>query len=282
MHTPVYQIASHNELNTLQRKMDHALDTRELIFTVYEAIAKNIGICGLHYDNKKLHIHIHIGKTAPHQCNYRLLQGDKNYGSVTSFQRERLDDIAMTRIEALLGMMLQPLQDSLLYQKAMIKSCWDPVTRVNNKTAFKRALKTLQQQRRSIDQNINAVFIKLDSLQNIYIQHSIEQTDNMLHHIIDLAHEHCRKSDQIFRFSDDEFVILLPNTSEEQAQQIADRIHTLCEEHQEHVDGSDIDCHVMVEIVNCNRDSNCKSCQHANSGKCLKQESSDQIKSGAA
>lgn len=280
MKTNTLQIASYNELNILQREMEHALDTRELIAILFKAIVKNIGISGLHYDNKEMHIHIHTGKTAPHQCNYRLLQGENDYGSITTFQHEKLDEVAMSRIEGFLGMMLMPLQDSLLYQKAMINSCWDPVTRVNNKTAFKRALRTMQQEYKEAN-SLHAIFIKLEKLEEIYRANSVEQTDNMLHHIIDLAHDNCRSSDQIFRFSDDEFVILLPRTTERQVKQIAHRIYQLCEEHHEHINGCDIDCHVSVDIISCTHECNCNLCPHADSYKCLKQEQ-NQPASGAA
>ncbi len=80
MKTNTLQIASYNELNILQREMEHALDTRELIAILFKAIVKNIGISGLHYDNKEMHIngcdidcHVSVDIiSCTHECNCHL------------------------------------------------------------------------------------------------------------------------------------------------------------------------------------------------------------------
>lgn len=262
---------THNELKSLERQLDVAQDTRELINVFFTTLSHRLPIEGFHYDHEDLGIHIHIGKTKPHQCNYRLLQGNNYFGSVTTFQSHPLNEVSMGRIESLIGILLQPLQDSLRYQTAIVNSCWDPVTRVNNKTAFKRALNTLRNNSNGENEHLNAVFIKLDSLNSIYQKYDKKDIDAMLCHLIDLAHEHCRSTDQIFRFSDDEFVMLLTHTDETQAIKIAHRIELLCEVHQEHIHGSDINCHVSLDVVNCEKKHDCSHCPHQNSPHCLTQ-----------
>lgn len=259
------------ELSKLQHDLECSLDTRELIHVLFENLQGRIGICGLRYDNPALHMHITLGDTASHTCEYQLKQQEQAFGSITTFQKKPLSEIALSRIETMLGLLIMPLQDSLLYQQAMTHSHWDPVTRVNNKTAFKRALNTFRNQRRSSDQKLNAVFLHLNNLRNIYNEFGSNAADAMLCHLIDQLREQCRSEDQIFRFSDDEFVVLLTDTENNEAQLVSQRLSSICQGHQENFHGTHIACDIAVEVVECGSRTMCHGCEHAEKQHCLNQ-----------
>ncbi len=270
-----------SELSKLQHDLDRAFDTRELVNVLYSALQERLYISGLRYDHPELHIHISIGDSAPHSCEYSLTQDNHNFGKITTLQRHRLSEVALTRLETILGMLMMPLQDSLLYQQAMSHSNWDPVTRVNNKTAFKRALNTQRTQRRSSDKKLNAVFIHLQNLRDIYGEFGSNASDAMLCHLIDQLRDHCRGGDEIFRFSDDEFVILLADTEAQQAEVIAHRLGEVCQRHQEHFQGIDIQSQIKVEVVECGSHTLCEGCEHADQHHCLKQSQSNALHGAA-
>lgn len=260
-------------LDKFQHDLECALDTRELTDILYDYLNSQLNIASLHYDNAELHIHIKLGNQAPHSCHYTLTQDGRQLGTIVTTQSQRLSEVALTRLETILGMFIMPLQDSLMYQQAMTLSQWDPVTRVNNKTAFTRALNTVRHQRRQRDKKLNAIFLQLSDLDSIYARHGSDVADAMLCHFIDLLREHSRSEDQIFRFSDDEFVVLLADTTPEQTSAIAGRLKHICQEHHEHTRGLDINCQINVEMVACERGGECDGCRHANRHRCLQQES---------
>lgn len=270
-----------SDLSKLQHDLERAFDTRELVDILFSALQERLDISGLRYDNPDLHIHITFGDSAPHRCEYNLTQDNRSFGKITTQQRHRLSEVALTRLETILGMFMMPLQDSLLYQQAMTHSNWDPVTRVNNKTAFKRALNTQRTLRRSSDKKLNAVFMHLHNLRDIYGEYGSDASDAMLCHLVDQLRDHCRGGDEIFRFSEDEFVILLADTEAQQAENIAKRLSEVCQRHQEHFHGVDIQCQINVEVVECGSRKLCDGCEHADQHHCLKQSQSNALHGAA-
>lgn len=268
-------------LDKFQHDLDCALDTKELIDILFDYLNQQLGISGINYDNPELHIHIKLGNHAAHSCEYTLSQDGRQLGTISTTQAHRLSEVALTRLETILGMFVMPLQDSLMYQQAMTFSQWDPVTRVNNKTAFTRALNTFRHQRRQRDKKLNAIFLQLSDLGSIYARHGSDVADAMLCHFIDLLREQCRNDDQIFRFSDDEFVVLLADTTAEQANVIAERLKHICQQHHEHARGLDISCQIAVEMVACDRHGNCDGCQQANRHRCLQRETRNALHGAA-
>lgn len=259
-----------SDLSKLQHDLERALDTHELVEVLYKALNERLDIAGIRYDHSALHMHISFGDSAKHSCEYHLTQEQRQYGTITTLQKHRLSEVALTRLETILGMFMMPLKDSLLYQQAMSHSSWDPVTRVNNKTAFKRALNTLRGQRRSSDKKLNAVFMHLSNLGNIYNEHGSDASDAMLCHLIDQTRENCRTGDQIFRFSEDEFVVLLTDTDDEQAAIIAQRLSNVCRRHHEHFHGVDFQCNINIEMVECAGDTLCGDGDQSEQQRCLK------------
>ncbi|HSG62170.1 MAG TPA: GGDEF domain-containing protein [Pseudomonadales bacterium] len=270
-----------SDLSKLQHDLERAFDTHELVDVLFNALSKRLDITGLRYDNPGLHIHIACGESARHSCEYNLVQDQRHYGTITTLQKHRLSEVALTRLETILGMFMMPLQDSLLYQQAMTHSHWDPVTRVNNKTAFKRALNTLRAQRRSSDKKLNAVFMHLSNLRTIYAEHGSDASDAMLCHLIDQLRDNCRAGDQIFRFSDDEFVVLLGETNNDQAAIIAHRLSQVCRHHQEHFHGVDLQCNINVEIVECGDGTPCGICEQSEQQRGLSQSQASALHGAA-
>lgn len=270
-----------SDLSKLQHDLERAFDTHELVEVLYKALSERLDIAGIRYDNPELHMHISLGDSAKHSCEYNLTQEHKRYGTITTLQKHRLSEVALTRLETILSMFMMPLQDSLLYQQAMSHSSWDPVTRVNNKTAFKRALNTLRGQRRSSDKKLNAVFMHLSNLGNIYKQHGSDASDAMLCHLIDQMRENCRAGDQIFRFSEDEFVVLLTDTDDEQAALIAQRLGNVCRRHQEHFHGVELQCNINIEMVACASHTLCDDCDQSEQQRCLKQNQASALHGAA-
>jgi len=259
------------DLFKLQKDLERATDTNLLVSILFEALSERLDICGIRYDNPAMHIHIELGSSAIHSCAYHLKQNRKEFGSITTFQTHQLSEVTLSRLEAIIGLFIQPLQDSLLYQQVMTLHHWDPVTRVNNKTAFKRALNTQRQNRRESDHKLNALFMHLTNLRDIYAAYGSDNADTLLCQIIQNIREHCRDQDNIFRFSEDKFVVLLSNTSPEEAERISHRLADICNTEEQQINGTKINCKIDIELVECGSEESCSACDHIDQQHCISQ-----------
>src|SRR5204863_1665117 len=74
------------------------------------------------------------------------------------------------------------------------------------------------------------VFIDLDHFKQVNDKHGHPVSSRLLAEIGNALKEHCRLIDFAFRYGGDEFVILLPQTSKENALNVARRLHKLVRE----------------------------------------------------
>jgi diguanylate cyclase (GGDEF)-like protein len=74
------------------------------------------------------------------------------------------------------------------------------------------------------------IFIDLDHFKAVNDTHGHLMGSKLLGEVGDLIKDHCRVIDLAFRYGGDEFVILLPQTSKENACSVANRLHKLIRE----------------------------------------------------
>ena len=96
----------------------------------------------------------------------------------------------------------------------------DPLTNVMNRRSIANQLEQLHQQRKAL---YSVVLLDLDHFKHINANYGHDMGDQVLIQVAECLAQHVREQDMIGRFGGEEFILLLPNTTTEQAQHVAER-----------------------------------------------------------
>ncbi|KAA8981333.1 GGDEF domain-containing protein [Halospina sp. K52047b] len=100
----------------------------------------------------------------------------------------------------------------------------DELTGLNNRRAFFEAAEKLLARARRSDQPLSLVQFDLDWFKQINDEHGHEAGDRLLSHIGQLIGNCVREGDVAARIGGEEFVLLLPDTDQEEARTLANRL----------------------------------------------------------
>lgn len=103
----------------------------------------------------------------------------------------------------------------------------DALTKLFNRKMLDLKLKEAVDRYESAGENFSMMFVDLDNFKTVNDTSGHEEGDNALRRIAKFLKQHIRKSDDIFRYGGDEFVILLYSITEENAQKITRKLEEL-------------------------------------------------------
>ena len=144
---------------------------------------------------------------------------------VLPYEQEKAFFNGLGRISELQRDFLSALGDILSLLIANIRlsreikwqSIIDPLTEVFNRRHFMERLHCEMERATRYERNISLIFIDLDRFKNINDDHGHLQGDQILKEIAVILAENFREADLVCRYGGDEFVVLLPETSAEEA-----------------------------------------------------------------
>jgi diguanylate cyclase (GGDEF)-like protein len=111
------------------------------------------------------------------------------------------------------------------YLRALKKmATTDALTGARNRGAFERAYVREAEMCRRYDQPLAFMMIDVDKFKQINDAHGHVAGDEVLRNVVELLSDCVRKVDSVYRYGGDEFVILMPNTTKDQAEAARHRI----------------------------------------------------------
>ncbi len=116
------------------------------------------------------------------------------------------------------------LRTSHMVRLLQTKALLDPLTGLGNRRMFDDRLRAETSLRRRHGNPLACIAIDLDHFKSINDQHGHPFGDYVLQKVAGVISEHCRNEDVACRVGGEEFMILAPNTTGEQAAILADRI----------------------------------------------------------
>jgi len=105
----------------------------------------------------------------------------------------------------------------------------DELTGTYNMRAFSSMLQRAFRQAVRYGHALSVVMIDSDNLKQVNDNHGHESGNRLLQHLVRCIHEQLRGSDVMARFGGDEFIVLLPETSNKGALEMAERIRKAVE-----------------------------------------------------
>ena len=164
-----------------------------------------------------------------HHCDYRLSMGGMELGELSLRRGQRFSAAELAGLESLLALLVHPLRNALLYFEAVHAAVRDPLTGLRNRKGLEEALDKEITRARRYAQGFALLFLDLDHFKRINDLHGHLGGDAVLTAFAALLEQEVRGCDWIFRFGGEEFAALLPNTSQEGALQLAERIRAATE-----------------------------------------------------
>ena len=125
----------------------------------------------------------------------------------------------------------------------------DPLTHLRNRRELEESLEQELSRHQRQREHLALMFIDCDDFKLVNDTYGHEMGDVYLKHVAGLLMELTRKSDLVFRFAGDEFVILLPHQKQEGAEVIAGRIKEQLEAVPLNVDAQDVPVKLSYGVV---------------------------------
>lgn len=208
-----------------------SLDIEEVFESFFAAANKIVALSGLRFELEEKGIDIQIGNQAPHSMSLNISAESSLLGTLRFARRKRFSDQDIASLENFTALLIAPLRNALKYREALNNSLIDPLTGIGNRAAFDHAwLREFDLAKRN-RQILSIIICDLDHFKNINDTYGHTAGDSALAHASRCMQNAIRKTDQIFRYGGEEFVVILPNTENVNAMLVAERIRqSVCEQ----------------------------------------------------
>ncbi len=213
-----------NRALQLSGTLQSTLELGEVLTLFHAQSAALIPHDGLSYLNKEADYALELGAAAAHRCSYQLLLLDENIGELVFARRTKFTDSEISRLESLIAALIYPLRNALLYKQAVERAHRDTVTGVGNRAAMDNALEQELDLALRHGTTLSAMMLDIDHFKQINDSYGHAAGDTVLRRVADSMVECVRRSDIIYRYGGEEFVILLRNTRALGASLLAERI----------------------------------------------------------
>ncbi len=124
---------------------------------------------------------------------------------------------------------LLELQDKI--EELYKLSSKDPLTGLDNRMKLQNILRLEVERARRTRQPLCVVFLDIDDFKKINDKYGHATGDMVLQHIAEILKKQCRKTDFIFRYGGEEFVLIFPSTSLIQGEITCERIRKNIKSH---------------------------------------------------
>ncbi|MCB1773625.1 MAG: GGDEF domain-containing protein [Gammaproteobacteria bacterium] len=200
------------------------LDYEQQIQLFGKEIQRYLSVDGLSYDLPGSDTSILYGQEASHRATYDLKLEKQSLGSIRAYREMPFADKELHSLENLLCALVYPLRNSLTYKQAVEMASRDPLTGVGNRTVMASALarEVGLAQRQQLPLSI--LVVDIDHFKRFNDNHGHAFGDDVLIAVAQSIASTVRRSDLLFRFGGEEFVVLASHTGNEGAMLLAERV----------------------------------------------------------
>jgi diguanylate cyclase (GGDEF)-like protein/putative nucleotidyltransferase with HDIG domain len=156
-----------------------------------------------------------------------VLPGGKVLGTLSADHKKNQGQINNHRLivlEELAGHAGIAIQNANLYEQVEYMAVRDGLTQVFNRQYFNRVMKSEISRVKRYNQPLSLLMLDVCDFKKFNDSYGHVVGDDILRNVAKLLMDNIREADIVARYGGDEFVVLMPNTSDEQAQMVMDRI----------------------------------------------------------
>ena len=216
-----------NACQKLSVQLQRTLDLHYLMNHFCQQASSIVPCDTLSYFNEALDLTIEQGTKSQHICHYLLELDGEKLGAIECTSESVFSEKELSRLETLLSLLIFPLRNALLYYNAIQQAHRDPLTNLGNRSAYNLALETEIYRANRHDNHLSMLIVDIDHFKKVNDTHGHLTGDQVLKSVSYRIQQIVRKSDLVYRYGGEEFVILMTNTQRLAAQEIAQRIRAL-------------------------------------------------------
>ena len=200
------------------------LDIGAQISLFGKEIQRYLSVDGLVYSLPESEQTFVYGNEASHRATYDLKLEQDSLGSVRIFREIPFADKELGSLENLLCALVYPLRNALTYKNAVELASRDPLTGAHNRMALSSSLQREVDLAQRQDLPLSMLVIDIDHFKAFNDEHGHAFGDDVLVAVSQMIANTVRRSDLLFRYGGEEFVVLASHTGEAGAMLLAERI----------------------------------------------------------
>ncbi len=227
IHGTVHQTAPENlgpRVLELSSILQTTLDIDAQIDMFGKEIQRYLEIDGLMYTLPGTDTQMRYGREASHRATYDLKLEEKSLGTVRVYREIPFVDKEITSLENLLCALVYPLRNALTYRHAVELASLDPLTGAHNRMALDSSLAREVDLAHRQGTPMSILVIDIDHFKVFNDNYGHAFGDDVLVAVSQTIANTIRRSDLMFRFGGEEFVVLASHTGEDGAMLLAERI----------------------------------------------------------
>jgi diguanylate cyclase (GGDEF)-like protein len=187
-------------------------------------VQRQIGIAGLQFDVPGNDRTIRFGVDASHRATYDLALEGQSLGTIDLYRDAPYAPDEIEQIENLLCALIYPLRNAVIYLRAVELASRDPLTGVSNRRALDHALPREIDIARRQSTPLALLVIDIDHFKRFNDCFGHTFGDDILLAVAQTIARTIRRSDLLYRFGGEEFVVLASHTDCNGARLLAERV----------------------------------------------------------
>jgi diguanylate cyclase (GGDEF)-like protein len=232
----------------LMQALQTSLEMETLLNIFFDQVQSTVAFDGFSYKLDLLDLEINVGKQSVHSCSYRLITQQDYLGELTFFRNRRFPERDLAVLEGLLNVIVFPLRNAIRYRDAVTAALADPLTGAGNRIALNNTLQREIELAKRYEQSMAVLMIDLDHFKCINENFGHTLGDQILKGLVQTIKNEIRGSDIVFRYGGEEFVVLLTNTNQATAMEVADRLRLSINAMQVEREGEPISASVSIGV----------------------------------
>jgi len=205
------------------------LDVEQQMDLLAKNIRSYLDIDGLKYSNVEFGKTYCSGDTATHRATYDLKLEDAQLGSLCFCRETPFTGAELKLLENLLCGLVYPLRNALSYLEALQLASHDPLIGIQNRLAMQQALGREADLAKRQAAPLSMLIIDADHFKRFNDEFGHAFGDDVLRALANAAAATVRRSDLLFRYGGEEFVVLASHTNLQGAHLLAERIREAVE-----------------------------------------------------
>jgi diguanylate cyclase (GGDEF)-like protein len=230
----------------LSMQLQTSLEPQRILGLFFREIQRLVPLDALSYQHKSSDLRLEFGQRGHHSISYSLSHEGEHLGDLVFRRNQRFSEQEQGYLESLLGSLLYPMRNTLLYRAATQSALRDPLTDTGNRIAMDQTLaREIELSRRHL-QPLSLLMLDIDHFKQINDTHGHSAGDDVLKAVAASIKSQLRNVDMVFRFGGEEFLILLSNTSREAAALVGERLRMAAQAEEYIADGRSIELTVSL------------------------------------
>lgn len=213
-------------LYAITNRIVTTLEVDRCIEIFMQAVAEDLPFDGFHYSLKRPEpaINLHFGRQSRHNCSYNLSIDETVLGELTLYRGRKFSEEELKHLEKLLCVLVHPLNNAIMYRKAMLMSQTDALTGLNNRAAFDRDMDRELSLADRQGRTLTLMLLDIDYFKKVNDVYGHAAGDEVIRVVAEHMEKVTRSSDVLFRYGGEEFAIILSDVDSLIAMDVAERI----------------------------------------------------------